>query len=122
MAEKRLKRRSGGSSAAADKMAKGLTLEAARQTILSGAMFDLGSGCKGYWAGTDWQAGMLAEDETTAKARTMRELEAALQDPNCADVYIPRKSALTMEMIERAARQYGFGKVVFIEGDADNHL
>lgn len=118
MAEKRLKRRSGGDTAAADKLAKGLTAEAARQAILAGPVHDAGGTCQLYYTGSGWQSGMLADDKTLAHARSKVELVAILQDPQRADAFIPRDAALTIEMINHACRHHGFGMVIFVEGDA----
>ncbi|MGB1539466.1 MAG: hypothetical protein ACPG80_00755 [Rickettsiales bacterium] len=87
----------------------------ARQQIMETGFVPEIEGAKVYKAQPGWECDQLKKDPNILPVHSTLELESAVQDPNCATIFVPKQSALTMEMLDRVTARNAATKTIFWE-------
>lgn len=87
----------------------------ARQQVMEGSKLASVGGSNIYLTKAGWECEQIKADPNVTKVISVLQLEAAVQDPNIATIFVPTASALTLDMAERVLARNGLDKTLFWE-------
>ena len=86
----------------------------ARQAAMGSKLDDI-EGSVIYPVTEHWEAEEIGNDKAVVVVSTFFELEAAVKNPEMATIFVPKKSAITMEVLKNVIGRSGLLKTIFWE-------
>lgn len=85
---------------------------ARQQVIAAGKTLEVG-GSEVYKVQAGWECAQIRQDPNVVEVTTVAELEAAVQDPEQATIFVPNDAAVTLEILERVLKRNSLEKTIF---------